>query len=189
MSDTITQTLVDPTLFPPVIEYDFEDAWIETPTDVDNQGIVDTAGQLPLKPIHVLQAIAVYRITLLLTTYTDADWRNQHNTLNLSPWRGWASGEAWCAASRRIRNINDVNCLEVSYKVRCLRGGWKTKVPDAGYVYLDGSNLKDWTTADDSLTIGKLTSAGGKAGAAAPLTVTEWDTKRSINFSFLPTSP
>lgn len=190
MSDTVAQSIDSPIVLPDLEEHGIEYMWIETPKDINNVGIVDKAKQLPLKPIFVLQAVSVYRFTRHLANYTDANWRDQNNTLNSGGWRSWAAGEAWCSCYPESLitplNVNNVDCYRVHYVVKCLRGGWKTKIPEAGYVYLDGSDLKDWLTADNSITIGKLTDAGGKAGASAALLVTDWDTKRSVGFSFLP---
>lgn len=190
MSETVAQDIESPIVLPDLEEHGVEYMWIETPQDVNDAPIVDKAGQLPLKPVFTLQAVNVYRFTRHLAAYSNGNWRDQNNTLNNGTWRSWEEGEAWCSCFPESLdtpiNVNNVDCYRVHYIVKCLRGGWKTKIPEAGYAYLDGSDLRDWTTADGSITIGKLTSGGGKAAADATLIVTEFDTKRLVSFSFLP---
>ena len=186
MSGVVNQTLTEPTLLPTRIERDHIDMWLETPLDVHGDPIMDAAKQLPLKPVFTNQSVAIYYITKFVEEFTDEMWRDRHNTLNSMAWNGWARGEAWCACRFRPVTINAVAAFEVTYTVRCLRGfGWLTKIPEAGYGYLDGSDLKDWTTADGTLTIGKLTEDGEQADVDDDLIVSEKETKRLINFSFL----
>lgn len=187
MSGPIAQTLPDPTTLGFHIERDVEFMWLETPQDAEGNSIVDAAKQLPLKPIFALQAVAVYYIEKFVTSYSDQQWREQMNTLNSSTWRSWKRGEAWCSCKPiEGANFNGVDCIKVEYFVRCIQGGWETKIPEAGYVYFDGTDLLDYTTEDGSVTIGKLTEDGDKAAADDDLIVTKWDTKRVVSFNFLP---
>lgn len=186
MSGPVNQTLPEPTTLAFRIRGGVQKMWIETPKDVNDAPIMDAAKQLPLKPVFVLQAVNVYYITKIVTSYSDASWRNENNSLNSGTWRSWPKGEAWCTCSWEPKTYNGADCVEINYEVYCLRGGWQTKIPEAGYAYLDGTDLRDWTTNDGSITIGKLTDTGGKAGADSDLLVTDRDTKRFISFSFLP---
>lgn len=186
MSGPVDQTLPSPITLAYTMEGDTVDMWVEVFKDVDDNPIMDAAKQLPLKPVFVLQAVAVYTITKVIDSYTHAQWRNENNTLNSTTWNSWTKGEAWCCSRWKQVNYNNVDAYEVTYTVRCLRGGWQTRTAEAGYAYLDGTDLRDWRTDDGSVTIGKLTEAGGKAGADSDLVIKEWDTKRMISFSFLP---
>lgn len=188
MSGPIAQSLPDPTTLGFHIDRDVEYMWLETPQDAEGTPIVDAALQLPLKPIFTLQAVSVYYIQKFVTAYSDEKWRDENNTLNSATWRSWKRGEAWCSCKPTDgANYNGIDAVLVEYFVRCVRGGWETKIPEAGYAYLSGTDLLDYTTDDGSVTIGKLTEDGDKAAADDELIVTKWDTKRVINFSsFLP---
>lgn len=185
MSGPINQSLPDPVTLNVNIRREVEYMWLETPQDAEGASIVDKAGQLPLKPIFTLQAVAVYYIEKFVTPYSDQLWREQNNTLNSTTWRSWQRGEAWCSCIWEEGSFNDTPAFKVDYIVRCLRGGWETKIPEAGYVYKDGEDLNDCISADGSVILANLTADGGQAATDDDLIVTKWDTKRVINFSFL----
>jgi hypothetical protein len=186
MSDTVNPPLVNPIALPPVVKGDTEKIWVEVFKDVGGTPIVDKAGQLPLKPQYDVMSVCVYRIEKFLASYTAGQWRDQNNTLNGGSFAGaWEMGEAWLEVRWEPENVQGVDCIHMYYTVRCLRGGWKKLLPEAGWVYLSGGNLNAFMEENDYPFVGKLTNSGGKAAPTATMLLTEWDTKRLIDFSFI----
>lgn len=153
-------------------------------SDRDDESIVNSADQLPIKPYYQPVAVMQYLGERFVNTIEDAELRDLIDAVNQDEWRTWQPGEAWISdvyvedsdtpAGGRYR-------LEVL--VKCLRGGWGLKVPDVGYNYVSGSTLATFKASDGGRYIGKLDGSGGKAADDAALGILDFAVKREISFA------
>jgi len=180
-------TVPDLTAQDPVITRTTETIYLPVWKDRDGVVIQNSAKALNLKPEYVPYAISCVTGLFFRATFTDTQVRDLLDGVNSATWRGaWAPGEAWVSEiNTREITVSTTALVEITAIVRCLRGKWNLKIPEAGYFYLEGGEYKPFLDSEQNRIIGKLTAGGGKLAVGSDLLIKEFDYKREVNVSSL----
>lgn len=180
----ISQTAPDIKNAPPKKWRSSEKIWLPVWRDKDGNLIKTSAGFLPVKPLYEQYTIAIYHI-VKFKNYSDADFANEIDTLNSSAWGGFSTHQAWISEIHTdgVKTLGNSEGEEVHYVIRCIRrtDGWKFQMPDVGYVYDDGANIRSFVSQDDVPYIGNLTNTGDDGGQT--MIAKLFDTKNTLNFN------
>jgi hypothetical protein len=152
--------------------------------DKDGNLVKTSAGFLSVKPHYEQYTIGIYHF-VKFKDYSDSDFASELDTLNSQAWGGFAAHQAWISEIHTSgeKTLGSTTGEEVHYVIRCIRrtDGWKFQMPDVGYVYDDGTNIKSFLSADDVPYIGNLTNTGDDGGST--MIIKLFDTKNTINFN------
>lgn len=183
MPPPVQQALPNPLQFPSKIRRSSQVIWLPVWKKWNGDPLVNAAGLMPVMPIYEPVAIAVYHI-IKFKPYSDAEYNAEINALNSDSWRNFTEHQCWISGihSDGTDTIGEVNGEQVHYVVMCTDrdGGWKTLIPNAGYAYKDGTDIKSFTSTDGQPYIGSLGEDGNKAD---DLIILAEETKKVIAFS------
>lgn len=161
-----------------------EKIWLPVWRDAAGGMIKTSAGFLPVKPMYEQYAIAVYHFEKF-KDYSDAEFAAEIDTLNTSSWGGFSAHQAWISEihSKGDETLGDSTGERIHYVVRCVRrtDGWKFQMPDVGYVYDDGADIKSFLSVDDCPYIGNLDASGNDG--AGTMVIKLAATKNTLNFN------
>jgi hypothetical protein len=180
----VTQTSPNIKSKPPKKWRSSEKIWIPVWEDKDGNPIDTSAGFLSVKPHYEQYAIAIYHF-VKFKDYSDSEFAAEINALNSGAWGGFEKWQAWISEihSPGITTVGDSTGEEVHYVVRCIdrHEGWRFRMPDCGYVYDDGANIKSFMSQDNVPYIGNLDGAGDDGGSS--MVMQKFDTKKTIDFN------
>lgn len=183
MTLPVSQTLPDLTAKDAKVRRSSQVIWLPVWTNHAGDPITNSAGFLPVMPVYEPVAIAVYHITKF-KTYSDADYKAEINALNSTGWRSFDAYQAWIYGihTEGKETYGDIEGEMVHYAVACTdrEDGWRAIVPDCGFVYKDGTDIKSFMSTDGQPYIGNLDGSGG---LSALMSIIGNVTKKAINFN------
>jgi hypothetical protein len=176
----------DPATQAVLLELTTTTLWWPAYKDNADAPLATSAKQLPIKPHYRQLACPTYVAVFYKTTLDNAYVRQFADALNTGTWRDWLAREAWIASIDATPVDTDYGTRwKYRVQVMCKRGGWSTEVPDVGWTYLDGSNLRSFTTTDNVPHYGNLDGAGDALATSSDLVVLDYYCQHEESFSTL----
>lgn len=185
MAPPVSQTLPDLTAKPAKWRRSSQIIWLPVWKNWAGDIAVNSARLLPVMPIYEPVSIAVYHQTKF-KTYSDAEFNAELNALNSDPWANYDPYQCWISEihTEGPETIGEYLGETVHYVIRCIdrEDGWRVTIPDCGYNYKDGSDIRSFISADGIPYIGNLDGAGGQSTIMSLLAGV---TKKAIAFSLI----
>lgn len=182
MPPPVSQTLPNISQKPAKWRRSSQVVWMPAFSCWNGDPVANSAGLLPIMPIYEPVSIAVYHITKF-KAYSDADYAAEINALNSDDWRGFGPYQSWISEIH-TDGPEDTGVLGemVHYVIRCIDrpDGWKPLVPDVGYAFKAGTDIKSFTTVDGQPYIGNMDATGAEGTDLLVLTA---ETKKVIPFA------
>lgn len=179
--------LDNPLSFTPFVQRRGKVMYLPVWKDRHDDSIVNSAHQLPIKPLYEPFAVQLIVATLAKRrSETDAYCAQFKNKVNSDNWRAWGERQAWVMdISTDPSELNGEEVDEVQVTVACLDRKWDTYVPEVGYNYKDGADLVTFKASDGGRYIGKLDLLGNKIPIEDELIISEWEVKQYASFTGL----
>ena len=174
----------DPTAWTPVAELGFETFTEISFTDASDNPFDNSANYVFPNGIPLTRTLIKYEfeqfepITTTIDTIAD---RNE--TVNSGTFNGRSAKTLRLQVRKAsIGYYYGFRVWRIAYALTYKPDTWQFKVADVGPWYLDGSDRKDFVSADGSRIIGNLNGSGAAATTASILS---FDKYEAISFSFL----
>lgn len=150
----------DPSLLPAIITRDAEIVYAPHWFQADGTTPIKNSDDKPFpKIIEEQTSVAVIHAIKHKLFYTDAEYHNELNAINIDAWRFWEPGQAWISRIlTEDTKVNEINCTKIHYIIRCSRLGYNVHIPQMGIVdgnleFLDAMGEVTSTPVDADIPI------------------------------------
>jgi len=173
-----------PTAWTPIAELGFETFTEVSFTDANGDPFDNSANYVFPNGIPLTRTLIKYDFEQFEATSTDIDEiADRNETVNSATFQGRAAKTLRLQVRKAsIGYYYGYRVWRVAYSMTYKPDTWQFKVADIGPWYLDGSDRKDFVSADGSRIIGNLNGSGASATTASIL---EFDKYEAISFDFL----